>query len=204
MLKLCTLVETRVVKKALPSEIKKLSVADLQNIIKRMRKLRDKQRDLYKRQILKARQPGNTSGAKGLGLNARTKEKAVFFDNVLGIFKERLLLLRRKTKTAKPKTAIGKKKSKPLVQDRRAPKAANKKTEVAKEKTILAINPSSKHNPSATRKNAPPKGVAAGGYISQGAQASAQRSQLQQSRSRPIQGHISSAGKRAQAKRDSR
>jgi hypothetical protein len=39
---------------------------------------------------------------------------------------------------------------------------------------------------------------------SKAAQDAGKRAQLQQSRSKPISGHIKSAGKRAQAKRDSR
>ncbi len=202
--KLCTSVETRLAEKGLPSEIKKLSTADLQKNIKRMRKLRDKQRDLYRRQTLKLRQPGNRYGAKAVGMNARTKEKAVFFDKVLDAFEAQLFLLRREAKPSVQKTALLRKKSKPLVQGRVTAKATNKKPASAKTKKTQATKLSSKSNLRTTRKNAPADGVGMGDYMSEGAQAAAQRSQMQQSRSKPIQGHISSAGKRAQAKRDNR
>jgi len=205
MLKLCTLVETRLAEKSLPSEIKKLSASDLQNNIDRMRKLRNKQRDLYRRQTLKTRQLSKTFfGVKVEGLNARTKEKVVFFEKVLDAFEARLLFLQQKIKPSEQKTAIRKKKSKPLAQGRVAAKTANKKPTVAKEKKTLETKPASKSTPRATKKNAPPKGVGARAYVSAGAKAAAQRSHMQQSRSKPIQGHIMSAGKRTQAKRDSR
>lgn len=202
ILKLCTLAEARLAEESLPSKINKLSVPDLQNNIKRMRRLRDKQRDLYRRQTLKARLQGKISGAKPLGLNARTKEKAVFFEKVLAVFEERVSFLRQKTKTTEPKTAAREKKFKPLVQGRVTTRATNKKPAAPEPKKTSVITPSSKSNLRAMKKNAPPKGVGAGAYVSMGAKAASQRSQLQQSRSKPIQGHIMSAGRRAQAKRD--
>ncbi|MDX9690643.1 MAG: hypothetical protein RBT70_09340 [Alphaproteobacteria bacterium] len=209
ILKLCTLTEAKLVEKSLSSNIKKLSADELQKNIDRTRKLRNKQRDLYRRQTLKAREQGKTFlGMKAAGMNARTKEKVVLFEKVLDAFEERLSFLKQKIKTSKskalkPKTAVSKKTPKPLVQGSVTAKTASKKQVTVKAKKTLTIKPSSKSNLWAA-KNTPPKVVSAGAFVSEGAQVAAQRSQMQQSRSKPIQGHISSAGKRAQAKRDSR
>lgn len=203
---LCTAAEFSLAQKSLAPDLGKLSAADLVKNIKRARALRDKNRDLYKRQTRAA--------GKGTGQNLRTSEKAQAFDQVLKAFEDQLAQLKqaspvssKKTaakKTAAKKTAAKKPAKKPTAQARVAAKSARKKARAEKVKAKKSTALTSKKALAAAEKKSPAATVRWGGFASKAAQDAGKRAQLQQSRSKPILGHIKSAGKRAQAKRDGR
>lgn len=198
---LCTAAEFSLAQKSLAPDLGKLSAADLVKNIKRARALRDKNRDLYKRQTRAA--------GKGTGQNLRTSEKAQAFDQVLKAFEDQLAQLKQASpvsskKTAAKKPAAKKPAKKPTTQARVAAKSARKKARAEKVKAKKSTALTSKKALAAAEKKSPAATVRWGGFASKAAQDAGKRAQLQQSRSKPILGHIKSAGKRAQAKRDGR
>jgi hypothetical protein len=203
---LCTAAEFSLAQKSLAPDIGKLSPAELVKNIKRARALRDKNRDLYKRQTLAARKNGGAG--KASGLNTRTAEKAQAFDQILKAFEDQLSQSRNeptaavKRKEAPKKKETAKKKVAP--QARVAAKASRKKARAEKVKSKKTTPITSKKAMAAAEKKTPAATVRWGGFASKAAQDAGKHSQLQQSRSKPILGHVKSAGKRAQAKRDGR
>ncbi|MDP2207003.1 MAG: hypothetical protein Q8K65_11935 [Alphaproteobacteria bacterium] len=197
---LCTAAEFSLAQKSLAPDLGKLSAADLVKNIKRARALRDKGRDLYKRQTRAA--------GKGADLNARTAEKAQAFDQILKAFEDQLAQLKKASPVSSKKTATKKTAKtavkKPTPQARVAAKASRKKARAEKVKAKKAPALTSKKALAASEKKSPAATVRWGGFASKAAQDAGKRSQLQQSRSKPILGHVKSAGKRAQAKRDGR
>lgn len=180
--KLCNAAELAIVENSLSPRIKELSATELKKFIKLVRKLRDKNRDLYQRQTLVSRKADN--GAKMPSLNTRTKEKSAVFDRALKAFEARL-----------SKTEVADKKRKKVSPE----KPPAKKTRKNNVSVIQQVGKTSLNN---DKKNQSSSIVH--GFERQIAQDNAHRQQLQQSYSKPIQGHIKSAGKRAQAKRDSK
>lgn len=85
-LKLTTEAERRLVRASAAAEMRKLSKPGLRGHISRARRLRDKQRDLLRRQRLASRA---RTGSKHGG-NERTARKAELFDQVLARFTRRL------------------------------------------------------------------------------------------------------------------
>lgn len=207
--KLCTATEATLAEKALPHLLKDLTVKQLQQKVARARRMRDKYRDLYKRQTLAARKPGKSSG-KGKDLNARTKEKATFFADILNTFQQQVTVLNKAEKAAAAKTAKAKKTTKKPAQKKPAKKlspqqklalaAKRKKDRAAKNKAAKTKTGAKAKKAAATEDNV--KGF--GSYASKQAQGVGHKRQMQQSLQRPILGHVKSAGKRKQAKRDSR
>lgn len=198
---LCTAAEFSLAQKSLAPDLGKLSAADLVKNIKRARALRDKNRDLYKRQTRAA--------GKASGQNARSAEKAQAFDQVLKTFEDQLAQLKQASpvsskKNAAKKPAAKKPAKKPTTQARVAAKSARKKARAEKVKAKKSTALTSKKALAAAEKKSPAATVRWGGFASKAAQDAGKRAQLQQSRSKPILGHIKSAGKRAQAKRDGR
>lgn len=179
--KLCTTAELAILENSLSSKLEKLGSSELKKFIKLARKLRDKNRDLYQRQTLDSR--GADKHIKVSALNARTKEKAAVFDTALKAFEARL-----------SKVEIMVKKSKDPLQEKLPAKKDRKNNFSAEqEPEKVASNNKRKNRPSFVN-----------GFESKEAQDAAHRHQFQQSYSTSIQGHIKSAGKRAQAKRDAR
>jgi hypothetical protein len=87
---LCTQAELDLVLSSRPADLKGVSETRLRGKVDRARKLRDKYRDLAKRQRLEARgkkPPARTRPAAG---HARTDEKARLFAEVLERFEKRL------------------------------------------------------------------------------------------------------------------
>jgi hypothetical protein len=85
---LCTATEFQLVQASTPQRAKSLTPSQLKQKIDRARKLRDKYRDLAKKQRGEARgkrKPTGTRPAKG---NERTVEKAQLFQETLGRFQE--------------------------------------------------------------------------------------------------------------------
>lgn len=118
--------------------IKDLTLARLRGKVTRARALRDKYRDLYRRQTVATRgTPASQRSAAG-GDNARTGHKAEVFAEVLGRFEDRLTLLEGRAEREAGKAAPAKKaaRSKPAT----APKSAARKV-VAKKSVATKAKP---------------------------------------------------------------
>jgi hypothetical protein len=161
-----------------------LSTAELKRRVERTRRLRDKCRDLYKRQRLAlldmtGKKRGNTGVA-----NARTREKAAIFQELLTRFQ-----VRYDRATAVPK---------------RHTKSAARTT--VKKKTGKVHGPrrevSAKAPAPATAAAGAPIGSA--GFMSPRARLAETRLRAHKSRGVSINAHIRAQGRRNQAKRDRR
>lgn len=180
--KLCSAAELAIVENSLSPRVKELGSTELKKYIKLVRKLRDKNRDLYQRQTLDSKKAAN--GAKMSGLNIRTKEKSAVFDMALKVFEARLSKME----------VVAKKSKKVSPEKPPARKTRKNNFSVTQQVGKTSLNKDIINQSSSI----------VNGFESRGAQDNAHRQQLQQSYSKPIQGHIKSAGKRAQAKRDSK
>jgi len=87
---LCSPAEYALFAASLADRIGELSVSQLKGKRERARKLRDKYRDLEKRQRLANRQRTGSKKGEGPGTNARTAEKAKLFTEALERFSARL------------------------------------------------------------------------------------------------------------------
>ena len=99
--KLCNAEEVTLLEKSMSPRLEKLSARELKQVIQRMRKLRDKNRDLFRRQTLETRRA--EGGGKDPERNARTSEKAEVFDTALKAFESRLAMIDTVDKTEKKK-----------------------------------------------------------------------------------------------------
>jgi hypothetical protein len=88
--KLCTGRELELVEASRTSAMKEITPARLRQKVQRARALRDKYRDLAKRQRLQARGKARPSGRRAAQGNENTVRKAQLFDEVLGRFEARL------------------------------------------------------------------------------------------------------------------
>lgn len=86
--KLCSADELEILENSMSSRLEKLGSAELKKFIKIVRKLRDKNRDLYQRQTLDSQKTDKNIEVSDL--NARTKEKADVFNTALEAFEEKL------------------------------------------------------------------------------------------------------------------
>ena len=73
--------------------VKAHTAAQLRNKIQRSRRLRDKYRDLFRRQRLDSRQRTGSKDGRSGQANARSSEKATLFDELMGRFQARLTVL---------------------------------------------------------------------------------------------------------------
>lgn len=201
--KLCTKAETALAEKTLPQALKDLTTKQLQKKITLARKLRDKYKDLYKRQTRAAKE--KTGG--GNDTSARTSAKVELFADVLDIFQaqlKKLNTLQVSGAKAVQKTKKAAKKLSP--QQKLAQAAQRKKDRATKAKAAKStVKAKSKTNAKAKKavetENAPQQ---FGSFANKQAQSTGHKRQMQQSGRKPILGHVKSAGKRNQAKRDSR
>ena len=144
--------------------------------IMRTRNLRDKYRDLFRRQRLETRdRTGTKRGLSGVA-NVRTREKAELFGELLQRFEAQLAKVDAAAKAA-------------------AEREAKQRAAAAKATRGARKGPSAK----AAKPKAPGPG-----FVSPRAKSAALKRQLQKARVVPIHAHIRSQGKRNQAKRDSR
>jgi hypothetical protein len=160
--RLSTASELELLQSSTGTALKELSERRLRATIARARRLRDKQRDLLRRQRLASRARTGTKHGARPGSNARTAQKVQLFEDALARFEERLGALK------KPARARPRKKPAGRVQSRGP----------------------------ATRPRASGKPPKAG-----------PRALLQKARSprtKAIQAHVKSRGRRAQARRDAR
>lgn len=160
-----------------------LSAAELKRKVERTRRLRDKNRDLYKRQRLAMRELTGTKRGNSGAANARTKEKAAIFQDLLTRFQARYDRLTAPTKRVAKK----------------APRKAVNKASAAKgpRRIVSAKAPAS----TAAAAGAP---IGNAGFMSRRAKQTETRLRAHMSRSVPINAHISAQGRRNQAKRDRR
>jgi hypothetical protein len=175
----------------------------LRNKITRSRKLRDKYRDLYRRQSLSTRdRTGTKRGPSGLA-NERSQQKHEVFAEVLTRYERQLEKLERAG--AREAERVRKAELRSAAQDARAEKAkATKARKAAKgRKGGRTTTPRSEGDDAPS---APGKGTAgrAKTYKSEQALAARNAQKLDSPRGKKVQAHVRSQGQRNQAKRDSR
>jgi hypothetical protein len=160
-----------------------LSAAELKRKVERTRRLRDKYRDLYKRQRLAMRELTGTKRGNSGAANARTKEKVAIFQDLLTRFQARY-----DRETVPPK------------------RAAKKGLRKAVKKAGAARGPLR----NVSRKAPAPTAAAAGavvgnaGFMSPRAKQAQVRMQMHKSRGVTTNAHGRAQGRRNQAKRDRR
>lgn len=181
---LCNKTEFQFFESSLKGSIEKLPQARVQAGIKRARTLRDKYRDLHKRQRLTTRERTGTKKGIKAGTNQRTEQKAKLFAEVLERFESRLKELKREDRKAAADSASKK-------------KAAKKKT--AKKKATKK-KATKKVGTKKTRSSKAP--ASASEFVSDQASAASQRKRQQDTRAKAIMGHTRAATQRRQAKRD--
>ncbi len=189
--------ELTVFEASLGSALGQLTVAQLPALIKRARVMRDKARDLHRRQRVATRvRTASKAGTSGAA-NQRTAHKHQALDEALKRFEQRLAQLEVDAARPAPKPAA----KKAAVTRPVAKKAAKKTTAAA-----VAAAPAAKR-PTRSAK-APATGPTPAGPglppASPGARA---RDALQQRKftgSQAIQAHVGARGRRQQARRDSK
>jgi hypothetical protein len=149
--------------------------------IKRTRNLRDKYRDLFRRQRLETRErTGAKRGLTGVA-NVRTREKAELFGELLERFEVKLAKVDAAAKLAAQRAA---------------------KAKAAAVKAARGARPGPAGKALAAGKRA--AGAKFGGFATPRAKSAIAKRQLQKTRMTTIQAHVRSQGKRNQAKRDRR
>lgn len=178
---LCTAPELELVRASFATGADVPPRARLKLQILRARALRDKYRDLWRRQRLANRdRTGSKLGAR-TGSNARTKEKAQLFAETLARF-ERQWASAAGTPAAKAKGKA---------------KAAPPLNRAARRHGLAAAQaPKAKRG----KRAAPPRT----GFVSEKALQAARRQRLQNTRAKTLQAHVRARGQRNQARRDSR
>jgi hypothetical protein len=160
-----------------------LSAAELKRKVERTRRLRDKYRDLYKRQRLAMRELTGTKRGNSGAANARTKEKAAIFQDLLTRFQ-----VRQDRLTAPPKRVL-----------KKAPRKAVNKASMAHgpRRNVSAKAPA----PASAATGAP---IGSTGFMSPRARLAETRLRAHKSRGVSINAHTRAQGRRNQAKRDRR
>jgi len=160
-----------------------LSAAELKRKVERTRRLRDKYRDLYKRLRLARRDLTGTNRGNSGAANARTKEKAAIFQDLLTRFQARY----DRFTAARKRVA------------KKAPRKAVNKASVARRprQTLSAKAPAA----TAAAAAAP---IGGSGFMSPRAKLAETRLRAHKSRGVSINAHIRAQGRRNQAKRDRR
>jgi hypothetical protein len=155
-----------------------LSTAQLRTKIARARRLRDKYRDLYRRQRVSTRaRTGTKAGAHG-DANLRTGQKGEIFGELVARFEKRLAQIEAAERRARMQA---------VKRVRRATKPAVKRAGAA---------------PTVAAKPFVPK--ARTGFMSPAAKSADTRRRSVQTGRVAVQAHVSSRGRRNQAKRDRR
>jgi hypothetical protein len=181
---LCSDAEYKLFTASLADEIGALTPVQLRSKIQRARKLRDKYRDLFKRQRLANRARTGTKKGARPETNVRTSDKARLFDEALGRFQAR----------ADKLSASAGRESK-----RKAAKAAVK-AQIAEKKSVGAKRAA---NLGQARSRGS-KGAATTGYTSESAYDAARGKLARDTRAGARKGHKTGAGARSQARRDRR
>jgi hypothetical protein len=160
-----------------------LGAAELKRKVERTRRLRDKHRDLYKRQRLAMRDLTGTKRGNSGAANARTKEKAAIFEDLLARFQARYERV-----TAPPKPAA-----------KKTPRKAVKKAGTARG-PLRSVSPKAPA-PMAAAAGAP---IGSAGFMTPRARQAQVRMQMHKSRGVTTNAHGRAQGRRNQAKRDRR
>jgi len=177
---LCTDNEYKLFTASLSDEITGHTPARLQSKIERARKLRDKYRDLIKRQRLANRARTGSKKGNRVDSNARTGDKEKLFAEVLGRLEARAEKLDAAAKRKADRAAL-------------AVIAATKKKPTTKRPTVPGSG-----------KSGPARKARGTGFTSESARSSAQDKMARDNRSGSRKGMATAAGKRSQARRDNR
>lgn len=180
--KLLTAGEMDLFLSSLDDRIAAASPARLRAKIVRARNQRDKFRDLYRRQRLETRGRTGRKGGRSGNANERTASKAQVFSETLQRFEKRLARLEaaHRTDRGKPVRATS---SGALVRKKRAAAAASPKAPRRGHTTATGATP---------------------GPTSERARVARHQMKFLAAGNRAVQGHVSSQGRRNQAKRDLR
>ena len=181
---LCTDAEYALFTASLADQVGELTPAQLRGKIQRARKLRDKYRDLEKRQRLANRARTGTKKGDRKQTNVRTADKAKLFDEALGRFEAR---------AAKLAAAAEREAQQKATRDAMKAQIAEKKK--AGQKRAAKLGQTSAGG-------AKKKGEA--GYMDESARVAARGKLARDLRAGERKGHRSAHLKRAQARRDSR
>lgn len=194
---LCTAAEYGLVVASGGDGLRALSEARLKLKIVRARTLRDKYRDLLRRQRLAARRSPNAKAGRG-DAGARTESKAALFEQILARFVARL----EKLQDAAARPAKQPAAKRPAAKRPAAKKAASKAGGTHPAAPTAARSPKA---PALTTPLEPKvRQAAVRGFVSDKAAQSARNVKLKSMNARNVQAHVSARGRRNQAKRDSR
>jgi hypothetical protein len=200
---LCTKPELELVVSASPKELSGITPARLDKKIERARKLRDKYAELA---VAQQRKTQTIKGSRAVGdANARTKRKAEIFGELIEKLGARKTLLEERKRKALEAAAKMAAKAAAKKATKQAPKKAAKKGDTAKKLGEKATSKALAKKPAlkkAVSKASPRKKA-----VTPGGQSGAKPNDAkieQRTRSTAINAHISSQGKRDQARRDSK
>ncbi|SHH07198.1 hypothetical protein SAMN04488135_102110 [Pollutimonas bauzanensis] len=199
--KLLTAAELELFDSGRTTEIRKLSKPELRSRLERSRKLRDKYRDLYRRQRLAVRHASGTkAGAEG-DANRRTQEKEEILAESVARFEARLAQIEKQEDREFEKAQKAASSKVPAVKVLK--KAVAKKSAAAKQDETVAKTAASSRAGKASKGKAG-EARAEKRNVSKSARAVEPTAVTQQSRGIEIGAHQRSQAKRSQAKRDSR
>ena len=207
---LCNKTEYQFFESSLRGNIDKLPRKRVQDGIKRARTLRDKYRDLHKRQRLATRDRTGTKKGVKPATNERTEQKAKLFAEVLERFEAQLKALKEAEKaaaantkkTAAKKKAAKKKAAKTKIAKKKVAKKKVAKKKVAKKKVAKKKVAKKVAKKKAAGKKAVAKADAPGPFVSEKASAASERKRQQDTRAKAVMGHKRASTQRNQAKRD--
>jgi hypothetical protein len=188
---LCTPAELELVLLSFPDEVKALPGARLKLKRTRARALRDKYRDLLRRQKLATRARTGTKLGRGPATNERTADKAKLFDETLKRFEAQLAVNEAAARKAEQVAAARKK----LAAMKKATRSL-----VAKR----AAGTGTKGTAKAVPARAPAAKAPKAGFVSERAVQASRDRRLNAKGSIKAQTHAGARGRRNQAKRDSR
>ena len=182
--------EMQVFHASLAEQLKSLTAAQLAALIRRARTFRDKSKDLMQRQRVATRGRTGSKGGTDGAANQRSGAKLQAISEALQRFEKRLEQLEAAKVRALQKTIAAQARLEALQK-----RAASKK--------VSAVPPSRQRSAKAPAKapTAKPKGPGPG---SERAREARHDMNFKESHQTKIQAHVSAAGRRSQAKRDSR
>ena len=180
--RLCSAAELRVVAASRRASLAALTPARLRQKIAVARKLRDKWRDQARRQRRARQGTARARGAASAAQETRTRRKAQLFQETLARFEKRLAAVEKAARLEARKKARARKKT-------RARKKAR-----ARKKTQATAGGALRELPRAKAREA----------AAAHADARRKSARFERTAQHRIQGHVSSRGRRHQAKRDKR
>lgn len=186
--RVCTPAEFALFEASLADRIREHTPAQLRTRIARARVLRDKYRDLHRRQRRATKEQADTGRGARSADKEQLQRKAMLFDEALGRFTRRAEQLDRQARARAAAEVRAKAKA-----------VAAKKASARAQRR--AAQPGRKRS---TASGASGKGASDSGFVSAGAAAADRRQRAQKTRSDALRGHQRAAGKRAQARRDQR